>query len=245
MVTPTYPLFIDDRAGSKELLPYLEHGEACRLEFGDAMIIGNGPTGPVTVGVEVKSISDLLSSIQTGRLAAHQLPGLLRTYDLTWLLGYGHYRVGPEGELLVSSRKGMRTFKLGNRPVPYGYLESFLFDVASTGCRVKHCQSEAEAAAWLKCLHRWFSKRWSDHRGLHVFDASKDISLLPGASTEQNQIARVAKELPGIGFGRASTVALHFNSIAEMMSASVTEWSKIPGIGKVIAQAVVTAINAK
>lgn len=246
----TYPLYVDDRAGSSDLIPYLVPDvEPCRMEFGDAMVIGNGPAGLTTVGVEVKSISDLMQSANTGRLAGHQLPGLLATYDVSWLLGFGPYRPGPGGVLQVSTGKGGRvhwkSFRLGSRLVPYGYLESFLFDVQSTGCRVKHVYDAEEAAIWLRSLHRWWSKAWTAHKGLKQFDCSKDMSLLPGLSPAQDQMARVAKELPGVGFGRAVAVASHFASISEMMSADARVWATIPGIGKVIAEAVVAAIQGR
>lgn len=237
---------IDDRAGSKELVEWLPpETSLCRLDFGDALIVGNGPTGPVTVGVEVKSIHDLMSSMNTGRLAAHQLPGLLDAYDVTWLLCYGPYRSGKGGALEILSGKGWKGFRVGKNLVPYGYLEQFLFDVQATGCRFKHVYDAEEAARWLACLHRWFSKPWEAHKGLKQFDNSKDRSLLPGLSSEQDLIARVAKELPGIGFDRAQTVAGHFGSVTDMVLAEVPDWVQIPGIGKVIAKAVVNAVRGK
>lgn len=244
-MSTTTPLFIDDRAGSKDLMKHLTiPAELCRLEFGDALIIGNGPDEAVTtVGVEVKSITDMLQSVDTGRLAAHQLPGLLATYDVPWLLIYGPYRPGPEKQLQVLTRKGWRSFKLGVRPVPYGYLESFIFDVAATGCRVKHVHCEEDAAAWLEVLHRWWTKRWSEHKGLRQFDNSKNLSLLPGMTVEQFQIAKVAAQLPGIGFERACAVANSFASIGAMLSATEADWQRIDGIGKVIAQTVVRVIR--
>lgn len=241
-----YPLFIDDRAGSKDLMRWLcdDTTELTRLDFGDAMVIGNGPEALVTIGVEVKSVTDLLQSASTGRLAGHQLPGLLAGHDLSWLLTYGPYRPGPGGVLQVLSGKGgWRSYKIGPRLIPYTYIEGFLFDVVATGCRHKHVYNAEEAAYWLKTLHRWWSKRWVEHKGLKQFDKSKDLSLLPGMDAQTAQVARTAATLPGIGFDRACAVANHFATIESMVYATVDEWQAVPGVGKVIAQAVHRAIR--
>jgi NAD-dependent DNA ligase (contains BRCT domain type II) len=118
-------------------------------------------------------------------------------------------------------------------------------DVVSTGCRHKHVYSAEDAAAWLQVLHRWWSKPWAQHKGLKVFDHSKDLSLLPGMSEEEAQIARTAATLPGIGFDRACSVASHFGSIEAFLGAGVADWQRVPGIGKVIAQTVVGTIRRK
>lgn len=241
----SYPLYVDYRAGSVDLLKYMpdDLAEKTTLEFGDAMIVGNGPTSPMTIGVEVKSIADVLSSANTGRLAGHQLPGLLATYDVPYLLYFGSYRPGEKGELEVRRGQAWQNFRLGLRPVPYGYLENFLMDVASTGCRLKHVYNSQEAAIWLMCLHRWWSKPWNQHKGLKQFDCSKDGSLLPGLPTHRELMARVASQLPGIGFDRAVAVSAKFGSIQEMVNAEVADWQSIPGIGKVIAKSVWATIR--
>lgn len=247
------PLLIDYRDGSKDLLKYLPSTLAVEttLEFGDAMVMGYGPSDSiVSVGVEVKSVSDLLSSVNTGRLQGHQLPGMLRDYAVPWLLYYGSYRPGDSGNLEVRRGKTWTNFRLGSRPVPYIYLEGILLDLCAVGIRVKHVFNAEEAAAWLICLHRWWSKKWSEHKGLKVFDCSKEVSLLPGLSAEQEQIATIAQKLPGIGFDRAMAVAHHFPSVERMILAGAGEWAEIvvnnhARIGWVVARAVVGAIERR
>lgn len=249
----SYPIYIDDRAGSRDLMSHLTvPAELTRIEYGDAMVIGNGPSGIVTVGVEVKSISDLLQSMNTGRLQGRrmdgspgQIQGMLESYDHSWLLYYGVVRPGDKNELQVRRGKLWANFRIGIRPVPYTYLEGFLLDVASTGVNTKHVYDLREAAKWLEVLHRWWSKAWSDHKGFRVFNTSQDVSIMPGLSTDEERMARVAACLPGIGFERAVAVAAYFDTIDEMVFATEAEWGKVPGIGKVLAKSVVTAIQQK
>ena len=94
-------MIVDDRAGSRELVFISPHDEiAClsRLEAGDVSITGNGPTGLLSIGVEVKSVDDLLQSEGNGRLR-DQLESMLKAYDVNWLLTHGQYRAGPFNRL--------------------------------------------------------------------------------------------------------------------------------------------------
>lgn len=240
-------LWVDDRAGSIDLMrhePLLSTAEICRLDSGDAMILGNGPDGPLLVGVEVKSIYDLISSMRTGRLQATQLPALIATYDVRWLLIYGNYGPGPRGVLQIYSKgSAPRNYQFGSRPVPYGYVESFLCDVAALGVHVKNVSSPYAAAQWLGVLARWWNKPWSKHKGMRALDNSHAVGLMPGMDSATYFRACVASQLPCIGFERAMLAANHFKSVKEMVGASVQEWSQIPGIGKVIARTILSALN--
>ena len=239
-------IHIDDRAGSGDLVklaPLKGASELCRLEFGDVMFTGHGAKGDVVIGIEVKSIWDMLSSISTGRLQGTQLPGMLDSYDISWMLIHGQYRAARNGQLQIIRKGQWKGFSIGARPVPYGYLESFLFDLAAMGVHVKHVDDMKQCAVWLWWLHRWFQKPWSQHKGMRTFDNSKKIVRTPGMSDVVLRRARVASALPGLGFERAVAAAKHFPSIEHMVSATVEEWMEVDGVGKTIAVAVVAAIR--
>ena len=53
-------VWLDERAGSKELAPYIGPHTLCLLPYGDLMWMGNGEDGPVPIAVEYKSIADLV-----------------------------------------------------------------------------------------------------------------------------------------------------------------------------------------
>lgn len=225
-----------------------------RLDSADVCFSGNGPAGSVLVGVEVKSVSDLLSSCANGRLQATQAPAMLSTYDYSYLLYYSPYRCNPEdGTLQVQTRGTSRgnghgsgfwtPYRLGKRTVPYGYLESFLLTLSALGFRIKHVPSLEQAASWLGCLYRWWSKPWSDHKGLRTFDNSANLSLMPGMDDATYLRAKVAASMPGVGYERALAAAKHFPSIRALVNAGPDEWAKVPGIGKVVAKAVQAALE--
>lgn len=234
--TPT--MLIDDRAGSKTLMEYSpcrEVGILCRLESGDVSMVGNGQHGRIVIGVEVKSIFDLVSSMNTGRIQASQIPLMLRTYDRTYLLYYGTYTAGPHGELQI----GGRPYMIGSRAVPYGWLEGALMTYQACGVTIKRVTDISEAAQWLGTLARWWAKPWDKHDGMKAFDTSQDISLMPNVPDSVLFRARVAAAIPVIGYKRGLAVARHFPSIRAMVDADEREWMKIEGVGKTIARTAV------
>lgn len=242
-------VIVDRRAGSEALhftAALRDRSQLGTLEFGDVMLAGNGPNGTITVGIEVKSVDDLLSSISTGRLAGHQLPGLVKTYDHSWIAVFGKVRPGPDNYLEVQKHGSWKNFKIGRQPVPYSYLAGFeLTAQFFSPVRIKWLQDLDEVAIWISVLDRWLSKPWDKHKGLSVFNRSQEQAAPVGADPVEAQMARIAADLPGVGWTRGWAAAKHFDSVADMLNAHHSEWQKIDGIGPTIAKAVYTAIRRK
>lgn len=240
-------MIIDDRDGSKELVfvsPLDELACLSRLEAGDVSITGNGPDErTLAIGVEVKSIADLLQSEANGRLQA-QLSGMLRAYDQCWLLTYGSYRGQPgTGALQVERGQRWRTERQGGRDIPIGYVEGALLTYNVAGVYHKHVTDEQQAAFWLACLERWWEKPWSKHKSFHKFNRAGDLGVMPDIAPDMLQRMRIAADLPGVGWERAFAAAVSFPSVRSMINASEHEWCQVPGIGKVIAKSIVRAVS--
>jgi len=215
---------------------------------GDAMLTGHGPGGStITVGVEVKSLSDLLSSIATGRLGATQIPRMLRAFDYAFLLYYGGYRPGPSNnQLQIRRGKQWKQFRIGRRPVPYSYLEGFLITAQMfTPLRVIHVHDVFEVACWLRVLDHWLEKRWEAHKALSVFDKSGRVSSLPNADPVEEQIARTAASFPAIDFVKGWKIAKHFESVEDFIDATESRLREVPGIGPVISRSTRQAIRRR
>ena len=243
-------IIIDDRAGSKGLadFPPMEGRHVLgRLDFGDAMLTGHGPeSSTITIGVEVKSVSDLLSSVATGRLAGHQIPGLLKGYDHAVLDVHGECRPGINNMLQVRRGPKWSTYRIGSKPVPWSYIEGFLLTAQMfSPLRIKWCYDLYEVAVWLAVFDHWLEKPWEKHRGLAVFDKSREQSAPVGANPVETQIAKIAAALPAIDWVRGWAAAKHFESVTEMMDAGVDDWMEIPGFGPVIAKSAVDAIRRR
>lgn len=237
----------------------------CTLDSADVCFTGNGSDGPVLIGIELKSIPDLLSSASSGRLQATQIPAMLAQYSISYLLYYGEYRASSDetNNLQLLYGKQWRTYKHNNqssRPLPLSYLESLLLTLSALGIRIKHVPNYSTAAQWIHILYSWWQKPWDKHKGMRTFDAAKELTeaeyikistgdtrqtaIMPGihADKRKYQCAKTAASLPGIRFERAVALAEHFNgSILDMLNAlkdGTEEWEKVPGIGRVIAGAV-------
>jgi hypothetical protein len=225
--TTTPTVLIDDRAGSKELItlpPLSDCGELCRLSSADCCFTGNGPDGTtIAVGVEVKSILDLIQSMNTGRLQATQVPTMLAEYDHVWFLHYREYTCGRSGELLLSEGRDWRPHYFGDKPMMYGYLEGFLIGLELMGVHVKRVASKEEAAWWIGVLARWYDRKWDAHKSFKVFDNSRQLALpahLRDDPASQRILARAkfAAQFKGVGYGRAMAVARHFKTVEAMVN---------------------------
>lgn len=259
-------ILIDQSAGSKELVlypPLNDTSLACLTSLAvsddtrssaDVCFTGNGPDDKkLLVGIEFKKLSDLLSSIHSGRLGATQAQTMTREYQVCWILYCGEYRCGEDGMLetpWTNPHNGRSSWRrvtfIGNKPMPYGYLESSLLTYSAVGIQSKHVSSIEQAAQWIACLHRWWSKPWDKHRSLRTFDRSSDSkspALMPSLDAAMKAKILMAKEFPGMGYERAIAAAKYFHSVRDMINASVEEWLEVPGVGKVIAKQIVEWVS--
>lgn len=242
-------VIIDRRDGSRRLADYecLDgHCKVDTLEFGDVMLTGHGPDPDraMTIGVEVKSVHDLLSSIESGRLAGHQIPGLVKSYDHAWLLVYGLARPGNDNYLEVNLHGKWQHFKLGRRPVPWSFLEGFLLTAQLfSPLRVKWVYNEEQAAKWIAVLDRWLSKKWDQHKGMKVFNTSGQQAAPVGADPAEELMAKIAAQLPGVGWTRGWAAAKHFESVEHMINAAAAEWEEIDKFGPVLSKSIRQSIR--
>lgn len=251
-------ILIDDRAGSKELKPHLDRlkvpCELTRLEYGDVMFLGRGPGDDwLKIGVEYKSLPDVLSCITTGRFAAHQLPGMLRRdiasreYDVTWLLLQGVWRVDTQSGVIQVPRKlagggvQWQPLYVGRNGYTGQQLEGFLLTITQqSGIRIAKVGSEGEAARWLATLYGWWTnKSWEQHASLQTFDLSGPMVQIEKPSFTR----RAAATLPGVGWVKSQAVVEHFGSVTAMSLADERDWMEVPGIGKVLAHRIVAALH--
>lgn len=237
---------IDSRVGSREMLQYFPKNtaELGRLEFADAAFLGQLGEETVSVGVERKALSDLLSSMQTGRLAGVQLRGLLACYDVVYMIVEGIYRPGQNGELTVPRGKTWVPMQLGRRRYGMRELDSFCNTLAiEAGLQIRQTSTIRQTSMLVYNLYTWWQKNsHHSHLGMHKnrFAESGVDGILLG---RPSLLRRFAAELPGIGWKKSKEIAEHFGSIRVMVAADVKEWKKVPGIGKVLAERIVNELR--
>jgi ERCC4-type nuclease len=246
---------IDPRAGSAQLAPLLRHRgipvELSTLQFGDCAMIGAGPGGsPVSTGIEVKRLADLTACIQDSRFSGHQLPGMIQSYDQSWLLVIGIFRARARDGVLeyqVDDRRGYwRDTSHGRRrSLLWHDLRMFLFTMEiKAGIRVAIVDDYQQAALWIACLYSWWQRGWDDHTShLQVYDGMRS-DLFDRALLSRPSVTRmIAAQLPNVGRTKSAAVAARFKSVKEMVEASEKDWAGIDGIGKNIAHKVWVALR--
>jgi ERCC4-type nuclease len=207
------------------------------LEGGDLFFLGKGPEGrEVTVGVEFKKLSDLLSSLRSKRLQGHQLFEM-QPYDFRFLLIEGEWRHDDEGFVTI------RSFRKGQKPswrrAPGSFRaaeldKSLLGLVLRAGVIVKETHSRKDTVRWIQSLYRNFTDmEWDDHTshtGLY-----RPSSGFQRPSPFRDFIAGI----PGVGIKRSKTVEQFFwnptkgkASPRRAVAARADTWAQIDGIGK-------------
>jgi ERCC4-type nuclease len=225
-----------DRRESK-LQEYMPKTVVTELEFGDVAIMGNGPDGPVTVGIERKRIRDLVNSIASGRLVGHQIPGMMKDYHKSYLLIEGQFRahrITKEIETLAG--RVWKEASMGKNKIRWRDLWMFLNSLSvMTGVVVYHCMGMKETVDLITTLDEWWSKDWDKHKGhLAMYKTTQTGPYM--SLRKPTLLRRMASELPGIGFGRSKAVEELFKTVPAMLSATEEEWLEVEGIGKVTAK---------
>lgn len=240
-------ILVDDRAGSRDLYPLLPKAKTklTRLDFGDVMFLGQGPEGDIVIGIEHKTIGDIISCIIDGRFAAHQLPGLIDSYHISYLMIEGRIRSDKHGLIWwfhETKRKWIQPHGGGARkPVS---LEAFHQWVASMthqgGIYPLYTETKQQSAILIKSLARWWGKAWDKHTSLKVFnEATRITTPLTKVSTRR----LIAAQLPGVGWEKSAAISRTFPSVLAMCLATPKEWVAIPGIGKKMAGQIVKELQ--
>lgn len=234
-------IYLDDRTGSRELhaaILSLDRRDAVssimRLDYADAFFVGNGPKGNVSIGVERKSVTDLVNSINEGRLVGHQLPGMLDTYDHSCLIVEGGWRRNPRTGGIDLYRDPEPRPRAGGStpggswyPAPFrmtwdqlqGYLHSLAVIVRFPHYRTRNL---AETAALIATMYSWRQKPWGNHSAHLQFHRQQveHVRLVKAPL-----LVRVAKEFPGIGWQRDWECDRLYKSVVEMVNQTPDQWA--------------------
>lgn len=212
--------------------------ELTTLDCADVAWTGQGPAGiDSTVGVERKKLSEILSCFGDSRFVSRQLPKLIETYDVAWLLIEGVYSVERDGRLKLGHTFGPR------KAHGYDAFAGFQLTLAQkAGLRIVRTASFTETVWWLHTAYRWWQKPWAKHQSAYALDTVR-MPYDPAITKAPSLVRLVAAQLPGIGWERSANVERHFTSVREMSGAGWRTWASIDGIGEVSARRIVQALK--
>lgn len=223
---------VDPRAGSKELIkPLLAAGMPVSSEtllYGDLAFEGHGPDATsISVGVEFKTLGDMIASIRSGRFTGPreagtlgQLPGMVATYDQPWLMVEGYWRTDERGRIVAYQGP-----KKGWTAVPGAMsgteLDKHLltFEVCA-GIRVWRTTSRADTIRAIASLYRWFADSAIDRHTSH---------LAPHRATAMTPLSPFRQAVmawPGVGMRASLAAELQFEgSVATAAVALRQDWA--------------------
>ena len=241
-------IFVDPRSGSGDILDRLiafhVPAEHLLLPSGDVSFIGRGEHGsPVTIGIEMKTIHELVTAFDTGRFVGKQLPRLVANYDYRWLVVEGLWRY-HDGDGVLEVLRGHDWVSLGFGSKRYMAREiaAFLFTIQLRGGVSLHLSANrGQTLHWLTVLYHWWTcKDFDRHRShLSFYAPVPDRALF----IKPSLVRRMAKELDGVLWEKSEAIAQHFSNPLQMCAANEAEWRKVPGIGKTLAERIVRALR--
>ena len=232
-------ILVDSAVGSRELLTGIRQlgcdAEVVSGVATDFQFTGYGEKSEVLVGIERKTISDLLDSIRTHRLGGGQVGRALDCYDYYYLIVEGPWRRAEGGMLEIGwpwhQPKGQ--FR-------YAEVSHFLNRLSFLGgvhvWRTFDCD---ETVATLVNWHDQWQRPWSEHLDKRVIYAPAPIAPRQGREIFQSEATPVQKwlyQLPGMGDKKTFDLAAAFSTPAEIAAQSESQWTALPGIGKTGAQ---------
>lgn len=178
------------------------------------------------VGVERKTVHDLVQCMRDKRFSGYQLPGLLRTYDWVYLVVEGVTRAGKSGALEFLHHRDWLVLRVGSRSILYREVDHFLATMQHVcGLTVKETGSQEQTAAYVVSRYHWWTdKLWAQHDSYREIYApvSEQKNRRGFVIRQPRLVEKVASQLPGLDKG-AWSVARKFGSTLRLVNASVEE----------------------
>lgn len=235
---------VDSRVGSKELVRYFPSTcsyELCQLPSADFAFEGDGPNqSRLQIGIERKTIPDLIQSIQSKRLVGYQIPNLVRDFSRVYLLVEGIWRPNKDSGIIELFNGSSWNSPFGSAMMAKD-VKAFLYTLQELcNVRLLMCSCPDDSVKTVIGLFNWWNKPYEEHQS----HTSIHMDYIEGTILSRpTTLMRVAAQLPGIGSKKAKAVSKHFSSILEMSVASEQDWMQVEGIGKATAAKLVKVIQ--
>lgn len=247
-------ILLDSRAGDTRQrnyqLEWLVHlqklkvsASMAELQYGDACFEGKGPEGPIMIGIERKSLPDMLNCIDDSRYSAFQKPGLSAMYQKNALFIEGTWKPdSATGYLLeLVNTLSWRPFKYRTLMVRYSKLFRYLLSIQMTGTLVIQSRNIEETAYNTVEMYHYFQKNWDDHTAL----LQTQKLNLPDLKIKPSLVRRWAAELQGIGVKHSMAAESVFKTAYQLATADEVDWVKVPGISVKLAQEIFKEIHGR
>jgi ERCC4-type nuclease len=211
-----------------------------KLKFGDVSFPGSGPAGEVKVGIELKTVGGLLTDMQTGRFAGHQVPGMQAEYQYRYLVLEGAMRTSRDGLLEVP--RGPDHWWSPNPRIMYVDFLKFIDDIdLRAGFHIRRTWNKEDTVCMIAAEYSGWTKKWDAHRALKQFNEAAPSGVVLFRPPTLTRLW--AHQLPGVGWDRSEKAEATFRTPLDLARASMSEWEAVPGIGATLSVRIWKAIR--
>ncbi len=207
------------------------------LHAGDFMFTGTGPDNdPVLIGVERKRMRDMVNSIRGGRLSGEQIPKLCR-YDYPYIIFESRWKTDwTTGQAMEKWGRNWTPVFSGTKQVITGLeINSYLNDVRDkTPIKILYSEDPRQTVDMVMSLAYSWSKPWTDRH--HHLDLHRPAQYQN--AEKASTVRRIAYALDGVGWEKSGAVEENFKTVEDMVQATVKDWERLPGFGKVLSRKV-------
>lgn len=251
-------ILIDPRDGGKKLksneegfstsaVRYLRSlgvfAEKCLLDSADLCFEGNGPDGTITIGIERKSLHDMLACIEDGRYN-DQRRKMKKAYGVSILMVEGLWRAHEDGWLMQgwpnSNGVSWGYCRPRGRPILFSVLYNYLLSVAHSGVTVTYPADSYQLCCQVKAAYHYYQKRWKDHTAMLDM---KTIALPTLELNGPSLVRKWAADIDAIGTKRSMQAERLFKKPIKLATADEMAWLGIDGISPAMATRIVRQIH--
>lgn len=218
--------------------------EESHLDYGDYALEGNGPDGNILVGIERKTLRNLISSMRDGQYNEQRI-GMKNTYKVSILAVEGLWIENEsDGSILIGKEGGKYWYPLtlnqdSGRRVRYSEVYRYLLSVALSGVLVSHSYSLLHTAWNVAEVFKYFSKPWDQHQSL----LETKLINIPSLDFHPPLVREWAARVDHIGIKRSIEAQNIFKTPIRLANAEEEEWLGISGIGTATAAKIVRQIR--
>lgn len=216
--------------------------DAQPLAYGDYCFEGNGPNGTISVGVERKTLHDMLNCIDDSRYSGHQRIGMKSMYTLSVLMVEGHWKPHDNTGYLMEGFSGGINYgycKHNSSRILYAKLYRYLISVSLSGVIVDRSRDPFNTAYSICEWYHYFQKSWAQHTALRELPKV----AVPTLNSRPSLTRKWAFDIEGIGAKKSEIAAQMFKTPIALANADEQEWLRVPGVGVKTAQEIVREVN--
>jgi len=233
-------LLLDNRIGSKHLYHRLSDRIPVsleKLEFGDAAFRS---ADEKQIGIEIKTIDEILADFSNNRFTGFQIPGLIDTYDTVYLAIQGIWKCSAYGRVLIF-KGSWREPLYPPGGTGYGTVVKRLNSFMLLGnLRLFYPNGDKETAEWLIALYQWYQIKLRQHTSLSTFYVKPPTGV---TFKVPSLFQQMIKPIPGLGWKKTDALGSSFGTMEQLLRASEPELAEVEGIGPVLAKEIYRSLR--